>query len=52
VADREVFMDGGIVVEQGPPDAFCANPRSDRARMFPSQVLKDGRRFVQADVTC
>ena len=41
VADRVMFMDGGYIVEHGPPEDFFANPRSDRARMFLSQVLRD-----------
>lgn len=34
VADRVVFMDGGAIVEQGPPAEFFAHPRHPRARMF------------------
>jgi polar amino acid transport system ATP-binding protein len=34
VADRMVFMDGGVVVEQGPPEAMLSNPQTDRARRF------------------
>jgi polar amino acid transport system ATP-binding protein len=34
VADRVVFMDEGVVVEQGPPEVVLSEPRSDRARRF------------------
>ncbi|MDN7244671.1 amino acid ABC transporter ATP-binding protein [Planococcus sp. 1R117A] len=34
VADRIVFMDDGIVVEQGTPDAFFKQPETERARKF------------------
>jgi polar amino acid transport system ATP-binding protein len=34
VANRVVFMEGGIVVEEGAPDKFFTNPRSDRAKKF------------------
>ncbi|HEX3303299.1 MAG TPA: amino acid ABC transporter ATP-binding protein, partial [Thermomicrobiales bacterium] len=34
VADRVVFMDQGVVVEQGPPDQLFTNPKSDRLRAF------------------
>jgi polar amino acid transport system ATP-binding protein len=34
VADRMVFMDGGVVVEQGPPEEMLSNPQTDRARRF------------------
>ncbi len=34
VADRVVFMDGGVIVEQGPPDAIFTNPSTERVRSF------------------
>jgi polar amino acid transport system ATP-binding protein len=34
VADRVVFMDGGVIVEQGAPEAMFATPRTDRVRQF------------------
>ena len=33
-ADRVVFMDDGIIVEEGSPDDVIGNPRSDRLRAF------------------
>lgn len=33
-ADRVVFMDGGVVVEQGPPAEVLGAPRSERLRTF------------------
>jgi general L-amino acid transport system ATP-binding protein len=39
VADRVVFMDGGRVVEAAPPAEFFGAPRSDRAKLFLSQIL-------------
>ncbi|WP_433762291.1 amino acid ABC transporter ATP-binding protein [Nocardia sp. CA-135398] len=38
-ADRVIFMDGGRIVEQAPPEQFFAAPESDRARDFLSKVL-------------
>jgi len=40
VANRVVFMDEGRIVEQNPPQEFFDNPRSDRTRLFLSQILK------------
>ncbi len=40
VADRVVFMDRGEIVEVGPPTEFFSNPRSDRLKMFLSQILR------------
>jgi polar amino acid transport system ATP-binding protein len=34
VADRVVFMDGGVIVEEGPPEQMFASPRTDRVRQF------------------
>lgn len=38
VADRVVFMDGGVVVEEGPPHDVLANPQTDRAKQFLRQI--------------
>jgi polar amino acid transport system ATP-binding protein len=34
VADRVVFMDGGVIVEEGAPEAMFAAPRTERVRQF------------------
>jgi polar amino acid transport system ATP-binding protein len=39
VADRVVFMDGGVVVETGPPDQVIGAPQEDRTRRFLEQVF-------------
>jgi len=39
VADTMVFMDRGEIVERGPPQEFFANPKSDRTKLFLSQIL-------------
>ena len=39
VADRVIFMDEGQIVEQGSPQEFFSNPRSERARDFLSKIL-------------
>ncbi len=39
VADRVIFMDQGEIVEQGPPEEFFNNPKSDRTKLFLSQIL-------------
>jgi general L-amino acid transport system ATP-binding protein len=40
VADRVIFMDKGEIVEQGPPNEFFSNPKSDRTKTFLSQILR------------
>jgi general L-amino acid transport system ATP-binding protein len=39
VADRIVFMDGGVVVETAPPEEFFQHPREERTQRFLSQIL-------------
>ena len=39
VADRVVFMDGGVIVEQGRPDEVLVNPKEERTRAFLKRVL-------------
>ena len=40
VADKMVFMDEGEIVEQSAPEAFFANPQTERCRQFLSQILQ------------
>ncbi|MBI9091722.1 MAG: amino acid ABC transporter ATP-binding protein [Desulfobacterium sp.] len=40
VADRVIFMDGGEIIEMNTPSEFFSNPRSDRAKLFLSQILR------------
>ena len=39
VADRVIFMDFGEIVEENTPEEFFENPKSDRTRLFLSQIL-------------
>ncbi|SDD61196.1 general L-amino acid transport system ATP-binding protein [Paracoccus isoporae] len=39
VADRVIFMDQGQIVEQNSPQEFFNNPKSDRTKLFLSQIL-------------
>lgn len=34
VADRIIFMDEGVIVEEGTPEQFWTNPKTDRAKKF------------------
>ena len=34
VSDRVIFMNGGVIVEQGPPDIVLGNPTHERTRQF------------------
>jgi len=39
VADRIIFMDAGEIVEGAEPETFFSRPRSERTRLFLSQIL-------------
>ncbi|MEE1312591.1 MAG: amino acid ABC transporter ATP-binding protein [Lachnospiraceae bacterium] len=38
VADRVLFMDGGVIVEQGSPEEVLLNPKEERTKQFLSRV--------------
>ncbi len=38
VADHVVFMDGGVIVEEGPPEAVIDNPAQQRTKAFLSRL--------------
>ena len=39
VAHRVIFMDRGQIVEQNAPEEFFSNPKSERTKLFLSQIL-------------
>lgn len=39
VADRMIFVDGGVIVEDGTPQEVFENPKSDRAKDFFAKIL-------------
>ncbi len=42
-ADRVVFLDAGVVCEEGPPEQVLADPREPRTRQFLARILESGR---------
>ena len=40
VADEVLFLDGGVVVEQGPPAQLFTKPREERTRRFLDRILR------------
>jgi len=41
VADRVIFMDGGVIVEQGNPEQVLGNPKEERTRQFLARYSKE-----------
>ena len=39
VADRIIFVDHGVIVEDAPPEEFFKNPKTERAKQFLAQVM-------------
>jgi polar amino acid transport system ATP-binding protein len=48
VADRVVFMDGGVVVEQGEPRHVIDNPQHERTKSFLSRIKAEGEEHAKA----
>ena len=42
VSDHVIFMDGGVIVEQGDPGEIINNPREERTRQFLKRVNAEG----------
>ena len=43
VADRICFLDGGVILEQGPPSVILANPAQERTQRFLQRIIRAGR---------
>ncbi|SHN67697.1 amino acid ABC transporter ATP-binding protein [Desulfovibrio litoralis] len=39
VADRVIFMDQGMIIEEGNPEELFSNPKNERTKLFLSQIL-------------
>ena len=39
VAERVLFLDGGMVIEDSPPEEFFNAPKSPRAKAFLAQIV-------------
>ena len=43
VADRVCFLDGGVLLEEGPPEQVLGEPREERTRQFLARIIAAGR---------
>ncbi|RYE78975.1 MAG: amino acid ABC transporter ATP-binding protein, partial [Myxococcales bacterium] len=48
VADRVVFMDGGVVVEEGPPQEVINHPQHERTKSFLSRIQAEHEEYARA----
>ncbi|MEU6280670.1 amino acid ABC transporter ATP-binding protein [Streptomyces sp. NPDC047028] len=51
VADRVVFMDGGVIVEDGSPEQVIGAPRHERTRHFLSRLLDPAMADVEEETS-
>ncbi len=40
VADRVIFMDQGVIAEEGPPEEIFSDPKQPRTRAFLREILE------------
>jgi len=43
IASRVCFLDGGVILEQGPPEQIFSEPREERTRQFLQRIVRAGR---------
>jgi polar amino acid transport system ATP-binding protein len=43
VGDKVCFLDGGVILEEGPPAEIFSAPKEERTREFLHRVLESGR---------
>ncbi len=43
IASRVCFLDGGVLLEQGPPDQIFSDPQEERTRQFLQRIIEAGR---------
>ena len=48
VADRVIFMDGGVVVEEGPPSSVINEPQHERTQAFLSRLRSEHEEAAKA----
>ena len=43
IANRVCFLDGGRILEEGPPDRIFSDPREERTQRFLQRIIAAGR---------
>jgi polar amino acid transport system ATP-binding protein len=43
IASRVCFLDGGVILEQGPPEQIFTTPQEERTQQFLSRIIAAGR---------
>ena len=43
IANRVCFLDGGVILEEGPPELIFSDPREERTKQFLQRIIAAGR---------
>ncbi|HEY8792181.1 MAG TPA: polar amino acid ABC transporter ATP-binding protein, partial [Gaiellaceae bacterium] len=43
IADQVCFLDGGVILEQGPPAQILSEPKEPRTQQFLQRIIEAGR---------
>jgi polar amino acid transport system ATP-binding protein len=43
IANRVCFLDDGVILEQGPPEAIFSSPQNRRTQQFLQRIIEAGR---------
>ena len=43
IAQRVCFLDGGVILEQGPPERIFSSPQEARTQQFLARIVEAGR---------
>ena len=46
VANKVVFMDGGVIVEQGTPKEIFSNPKEERTKKFLERIIPQDLYYI------
>jgi len=46
VADRVIFMEGGVIVEEGKPEEMLKHPRKPQTQRFLARITESGDQHV------
>ena len=49
-ADRVLYLEGGLVVEEGPPEQVLVNPQTEACQQFLKRFLTEGSKAPEAEV--
>ena len=46
ISDRIIFMENGLIVEEGPPEQVISNPKEQRTRQFMRRIRPEDYEYI------